>query len=245
MRKCILFFITFIPILFIISCQSETEMVDDSSYGYDYFPVEIGKSWLYTSDSIILYSGGTKRDTFRSFIREVLSDTFTDAAGNLTFKLDRYFKRNEADSWTSLNTWTTTINKSVAVRTEENIRQVKLVFPIKKGLRWNGNAFLNEELTVDVGGEPISLYKGWSSRMEEIDLIFDFKGQQIPSILVNLAKDNTILNFRDVTEYYGKGIGLLKREMIVFDSDGSKPNDAWESKAQKGFKHTLTLIEVN
>lgn len=245
MKNYLFILLTLISAVFVTSCESETEPIDESTFGYDYFPVTVGKSWIYTSDSIILSSGGTKRDTFRSFIREVVGDSFTDAAGNPAFKLNRFYKRNETDTWISINTWTTSIDKSMAIRTEENIRQVKLVFPIKKGLRWNGNVFLNEDLTVDVGGEPITLYKGWSPRMVEIDQSYDFKGQQVPSILVNLAEDDTILNFRDVTEYYGKGIGLLKREMIVYDSDGSRPNDAWESKAQKGFKHVLTLIEVN
>lgn len=245
MKNGILFFLFSFSVLFTTSCESETEAVDESTFGYDFFPVVVGKSWTYRSDSIVLFSGGTKRDTLQSYILEVVGDTFTDAAGNLAFKLNRFFKRNEADAWTTLNTWTTSIDKTMAIRTEENIRQVKLVFPIKKGLRWNGNVFLNEDLTVDVGGEPITLYKGWSPRMEQIDQPFDFKGEQVPSIFVNVAKDNTILNFRDVTEYYGKGIGLLKREMVVYDSDGSRPNEDWESKAQKGFKHTLTLIDLN
>ena len=57
--------------------------------------------------------------------------------------------------------------------------------------------------------------------------------------------NHRILSFRDISEYYGKGIGLVRRDMVVYDSDGSRPSDTWETKAQKGFKHTLTLIEVN
>ena len=35
----------------------------------------------------------------------------------------------------------------------------------------------------------------------------------------------------------------LFKEMIILDSDGSKPNDPWETKAKKGFIHRLTLID--
>lgn len=245
MKNFVFLLLSFVSIFMMTSCESETEILDESTFGYDFFPVSVGKSWVYASDSIILSSGGTRRDTFRSFIREVVGDTFVDATGNTAFRLQRFFKRNESDPWISTNTWTCSIDKNMAIRTEENIRQVKLVFPIKKGLRWNANVFLYEDLTVVVGGEPITLFRGLNPRMEEINEPFDFNGQQVPSIKVNLVKENTIINFRDMTEYYGKGIGLLKREMIVYDSDGSRPNDPWETKAQKGFKHTLTLIEVN
>ena len=245
MKNLVFLLLFFSLIGMMTSCDSETETVDDSTFGYDFFPVIVGKSWVYASDSIILTAGGTRRDTFRSFIREVVGDTLVDATGNTSFKLHRFFKRNEADAWISTNTWTCSIDKTMAIRTEENIRQVKLVFPIKKGLRWNANVFLYEDLTVVVGGEPIALYRGWNPRMEEIDQPYDFNGQQIPSIKVNVAEEDNILSFRDISEYYGKGIGLVRRDMVVYDSDGSRPSDAWETKAQKGFKHTLTLIEVN
>ena len=53
-----------------ISCTKETEPVDESTFGYDFIPVTKGKSWIYVSDSIIYDNGGTKIDTFVSFIKE-------------------------------------------------------------------------------------------------------------------------------------------------------------------------------
>nr|HMU04851.1 hypothetical protein [Saprospiraceae bacterium] len=174
MKNVVFLLFSMLLLSFVTSCDSETEILDESTFGYDFFPVSIGKSWTYVSDSIILSSGGTRRDTFRSFIREVVGDTFVDATGNTAFKLQRFFKRNESDPWISTNTWTCSVDKTMAIRTEENVRQVKLVFPIKKGLRWNANVFLYEDLTVVVGGEPITLFRGLNPRMEEINEPFDF-----------------------------------------------------------------------
>lgn len=228
-----------------ISCTKETEPVDESTFGYDFFPVTKGKSWIYASDSIIYDNGGTKIDTFVSFIKEEIGDSFIDEAGNTVYKLNRYFRRNATDVWSRTNTWTTYTDRTRAIRTEENLKFVKLVFPLKKGLRWDGNVFLDEDIKIDVAGESIEAYKNWKHKIEEINENFSFKGTDVVAVKVNLVDDASIIDRRKVTEYYGKGIGLLKKEMIILDSDGSRPNDPWEKKAQKGFIHTLTLIEVN
>ena len=228
-----------------ISCTKETEPVDESTFGYDFFPVTKGKSWIYASDSIIYDNGGTKIDTFVSFIKKEIGDSFIDEAGNTVYKLNRYFRRNATDVWSRTNTWTTYTDRTRAIRTEENLKFVKLVFPLKKGLRWDGNVFLDEDIKIDVAGESIEAYKNWKHKIEEVNEKFSFKGTDVVAVKVNLVDDASIIDRRKVTEYYGKGIGLLKKEMIILDSDGSRPNDPWEKKAQKGFIHTLTLIEVN
>jgi hypothetical protein len=228
-----------------MSCTKETEPVDESTFGYDFFPVTKGKSWIYASDSIIYDNGGTKIDTFFSFIKEEMGDSFIDEAGNTVYKLNRYFRRNATDVWSRTNTWTTYTDRTRAIRTEENLKFVKLIFPLKKGLRWDGNVFLDEDIKIDIAGESIEAYKNWKHKIEEVNEKFSFKGTDVVAVKVNLVDDASIIDRRKVTEYYGKGIGLLKKEMIILDSDGSRPNDPWEKKAQKGFIHTLTLIEVN
>lgn len=232
-------------LLSVLSCKKETEMLDESTFGYDFFPVATGKSWTYASDSIIYDNGGAKRDTFRSFIREEIGEKFLDEEGHPVFKVYRFFRRNQNDAWTRINTWTTEVDSARAIRTEENLKFVKLVFPVKKGLRWDGNVFIDEDLRIEVAGESIEPYKNWKHRMEETDEVYTYKGAGIPSIRVNLVDDSSIIDRRKVTEYYGKGLGLVRKEMMILDSDGSKPGDPWEQKAQKGFIHTLTLIDHN
>lgn len=233
-----------LAVVVILSCSKETQPVDESTFGYDFFPITKGKSWIYASDSIIYDNGGTKIDTFSSFIKEEVGDSFVDETGITVYKLNRFFKRNANDIWSRTNTWTTYTDKTRAIRTEENLKFIKLVFPLKKGLRWDGNVFLDEDIKIDVAGESIEAYKNWKHKIEEIDENFNFNGTDVKSVRVNLVDDASIIDRRKVTEYYGQGIGLLKKEMIILDSDGSRPNDPWEKKAQKGFILTLTLIEV-
>ena len=119
-----------------------------------------------------------------------------------------------------------------------------MVFPIQKGIKWGGNALIDEDIKVEVGGENIQAYKNWKYKIEDTDLNLNFLNQAVVSIKVNLVSDSSIIDYRKVTEYYGKNIGLLRKEMAILDSDGNKPSEPWDKKAQKGFIHTLTLIEV-
>lgn len=244
MNKFNLYYLFLGVLLFSLNaCTSDTEAFDDSNFGYDYFPLSTGKSWVYQSDSIVYSSVGSVRDTFRSFIKEEISEEFVDLTGQKVFKVNRFFKRKETDPWSRMNTWTASMDKTNAVRTEENIRFVKLVFPVRDGLRFNGNIFVDPDLKIEVGGEFIEAYKNWKHRIESLDAPIKYKGQDIKALEINLVDETSIIDRRKVTEYYGKGIGLLTKEMIILDSDGSKPNDPWETKAKKGFIHTLTLID--
>jgi hypothetical protein len=56
-------------------------------------------------------------------------------------------------------------NTSQAIKTEDNLRFVKMAFPLKKGARWNGNQYIDEALRVTVAGEVIHIFKDWQSEV--------------------------------------------------------------------------------
>lgn len=233
-----------VSVLYFTGCAKETEVIDESTFGYDYFPLSTGQVRVYSSDSIIYDNNGTKIDTFRSFIKEEIAEVFENENNTISYRVNRFFRQDTSRAWTRMNTWTASREKNRAIRTEENLKFVKLVFPIKKGQRWDGNVFLDENIKIDVAGEKIEAYKNWKYRIEETNLNYDFNGTAITAIKVNLVDDSSIIDRRKVIEYYGKNVGLLKKEMTILDSDGSRPNDPWELKAQRGFIHVLTLIDI-
>lgn len=235
----------FAIIVSISSCNNEVETIDTNNFGYEFYPLSTGKTWVYTSDSVVIYNGGSLRDTFHSFIKEVVGESFLDANGDTLYHLHRYFKRNESDEWQRTNTWTSSKDKSRVIRTEENIKFIKMVFPVSGGLRFDANAFVDKNQKVQVAGELLKPYDNWQPRMEAIDLELQYKGSKVKSLFINLVDDSSIIDRRKVHEFYGKGIGLLKKEMIIMDLDSDKPTEPWDKKSKKGFIHTLTLIDNN
>lgn len=237
---CVLLF-TFINIF--QSCTDLKEDIDQESFGFDYFPIATGKTWTYMSDSVIIRSSGLRRDSLRSFIREEIGERFKDAEGKDVYKIFRSYRKKETDPWQNINTWTVQIDQNRAIRTEENLKFIKLVFPFSKGLRWDGNAFLDTDIKVQAGDETIQPYKNWKHRIEDIEAEITYKGQKTKALKINLVADTSIIDLRNVAEYYVKGIGMTRKEMTIFDTDNSQPTAPWSVKAKKGFTHTLTLID--
>jgi hypothetical protein len=203
-----------------------------------------GKRYLYQSDSIVFLGIEKRWDTLQSQIMEVVGDTFMDVEGKTVYKIERFFRRDQAQEWRQINTWTAYRDASKAVRTEENLSFIKLVFPIRKLLRWQGNAFMDTRIKVEVGGSLIEPYEDWKHRIEEVGEMYAFQGKEVSALRVSLVDYTDILSKREVEEWYGKDVGLLKREAIIVDLNGNKPADPWEKKVQSGFIHTLTLLDV-
>ena len=227
----------------ISACTSEKEEVDESNLGYEYYPIEIGREWTYQSDSIIFTKSGAHRDTISAFIKEIITDTLRDLEGKLIHKIDRYIKRSESEDWNKINTWFVAKDKSKVLRTEENIPLIKLVFPLKKGLRFYSNTYFNEDIKSEVGGEFISVYSGWRPQVESLNSEVPYHKALLSGLKLNVVNLETIIDLRKVEEYYVKGIGLVRKEMTILDTDGNNPNDLWDVKTKKGFKHTLQLVD--
>lgn len=130
----------------IYSCKKdpETTPVD---IGYNYFPDEVGRYIIYQVDSITQDDIVETRDTTRYLLKELVESTFIDNSGRPTMRIERYKKMyNPAvpyDSmpWVISDIWTANRTATTAEKVEENIRYIKLVFPVVKGKEWNGNAF--------------------------------------------------------------------------------------------------------
>jgi len=236
-----------IIILSFVSCSSEIETYDESKLGKDYFPLETGKYWIYQSDSIIYRSGGVFRDTVKSFLKEEIGDSFIDLSGLKQHRVNRYFKRNIEDVWLYQNTWATYLDGSRALRHEDNLKFIKLIFPFKKGSRWNGNQYLDTEINIEVGGEVLkNMYLNWNSRIESMDTIIEVGDVAYPSIFVNLVKDTTSsIDKKVVNEFYVKNIGLVQKSVIVLQDDNTSSNKPLEQRAKRGFIHKLSLIDHN
>lgn len=224
------------------SCIND-EISIETDFEYEYYPLSVGNEWTYQSDSIILSNRGTQIDTLKSFIKETISEVLESEVDQKQYKLSRFFKREAQDDWTRINSWTIIQEKTRLIRTEENIRFIKLVFPPKTGLKYNSTTFITERQIINVGGEFIEPYEQWNSQIVSIDEDHIFNGNSVKTQTIVLTDTDIFLEKRYVTETYAKDIGLIKKEMIILDSDGTQPDAPWSEAATKGFYHTLTLID--
>ena len=136
------FWIFFCSLVFVFSCSKNTETVTPD-LGADYAGLEVGKYVIYDVDSITYDDFDGSIDTASYQIKETVDSKFTDLEGNDAFKIIRYRRDSENQSWSIIDVWNSKLTATNFQKTEENIKYVKLIFPANQGDNWNGNSMNN------------------------------------------------------------------------------------------------------
>jgi len=242
--------------LLLWSCDGKNNPEElDIDYGYEYFPLEIGKFMEYRLDSVIYdtTSIGVTRDTNVWFIREEVVDTFRDLSNELNFRIERQQRTTQADPWEIESVYASILKEDQAIRIEDNFRFVKMVFPLNLGDIWDGNIFIDDETIVTIAGESIELFKSWSYELDRLDELEVVGNMPYDSVMTIFQANNqegaepNLIELRYAQEKYVKNLGLVYKEMRILDTQciADCVGQTWEDKAQKGFILIQTLIDHN
>jgi len=229
-----------------LSCEDQSKSIDDSFYGYQYFPLTVGKYRIYQVDSTVVRMFGSQLDKSRSYIKEEIAESFVNNSGDTVFRIERSVSQNQDGPYTISDVWTAERDGEGAYRTEENLRFNKLKFPIELGAKWQGNLFDNL-IEVEVGGENIWVYKDWGD-YELVSRGFErsLGGSSYSDVISIMQADHDFgIERRYSQEYYAPGIGLIERSMEIFDTQCQCPNLSWEQKAEAGFSMKQILVDSN
>jgi hypothetical protein len=128
------------------SCKKETG--DPVDIGMKYFPGNVGHWISYRVDSLVwdgFYYPDTAHPnyfkTYHYFIKEKVDSIYLDNQNRPTIILGRYKKDSANMNWYSIAAWAVNITPSTVEKVEENVRFIKMVFPVVENKKWNGNAF--------------------------------------------------------------------------------------------------------
>lgn len=181
--------------------------------GYNYFPDAIGTYVVYNVDSFA-YNSSTfpaKADTIKYQLKEKIASIYSDNEGRSTIRLERYIKKynrlisyNDM-SWTLRNVWAENKTLRSAEKVEDNVRFVKLVFPVKEEQQWNGNAKnVNDDEEYKYGFIDLSRKIG--------TITFDSVLQVIQHDEKSLVSQNY------AEEKYARNVGFIYKRVINVDS---------------------------
>ena len=139
----------------LFSCHQKDREVDaDSLLGYDYYPLDSGRYWIYAVH--VLDYNATNLDTTYQ-VKEVIYDTF-HFTNQVFYTIYRFYREDDLSAWPIQpdSVWTVTRDANQLSIKENNIEYIRLCFPMKSGNRWDGNAknaFGEEKYTLkNVGG---------------------------------------------------------------------------------------------
>lgn len=192
-----------VAVFVLAGCAGDDEgQAVNPDLGYGYFPVDIGHYVEYRADSIwhdnpTLDSPGV-HDTSRYYIKELIESSFEDAAGETSYRLERFKRDHTDDPWTLVDVWFIKRTAMNAQKIEENLRFVKMGFPISASSTWDGNA--------------LNFLDRWTYRYDSLYHDRQYGEETFQATVKVLQRDNK--NFVEdqlAYEIYAPGVGLVKR----------------------------------
>lgn len=209
-------------------CSTETIEPSGASVGTNYFPLEVGLFIEYDVLEVnINLSGG---DTSRYQLQETLVDSYINEANREVFLLQRATRPNANQDWIIEALWTVTNVENGILVTENNIGLLKMVFPLRNNIEWDGNTYnsrfpstfsaLIQEADTTINGLPLTdlarvALANIPENLTGIDQKFEFYAPDIGLV----AKDYITLEYctRDCTgERQIEGGRILRQSIINY-----------------------------
>lgn len=230
-----LFFIAVLILVF--SCKKDKQIENAPDLGYDYFPVTMGKYVVYDVDSTayIQPSGSVIHAKYQ--IKEVIDSMFLDNQNRVTYRLSRYYKNYNASipydqmPWTYKDAWMINRTATTAEEVEENVRYIKLIFPVEKNAKWNGNA----QNTIG----------DWQYKYTKVDGPETINGINFDNTLTVLQHNETpAIYYKNYEEKYAKGIGMIYKEIsdYTFKIAGGV---LYPGQISEGIIYKMTVVDYH
>lgn len=209
----------------LLGCKKD-EPVVPQDMGTGYFPLKVG-SWVeYQVDSMWRDDLLNIHDSVSYRLLERVEEVYTDGAGRQAFRILR-FVRDEANAWRVRDVWTAIRDERFAETTEENMRRLKLAFPVREARTWDINVF-NTERTLEVAFRDVD--SPWSGG----GLSFD------RTVLVRNILGPNAVEKRNFEERYAHDVGLVQK---YWEETNTQFNSSSQQFVVRGFRLNMVAIE--
>jgi hypothetical protein len=243
-------------VLLLSACKREVETIQ-FNFGYNYYPLKVGKWITYSLDSTtydivsssepFTYAVQTQQGisyvaakTKTLQVKESVVDTVYDNLGRKGYKIHRYERKDNTDDWLLKDVWAAYSDNTFAERIEDNLRLVKMNFPVDSAKTWKSTIYIDENASFTINGEPIRIYSLWGdAKYVSVDKPYSLSGMNFDSTLViSYANDQNALTLRRVEERYARNVGMIEKTMWILDTQCNACNNDlnWIQRAQVGFK---------
>src|SRR5690606_24628042 len=124
------------------SCKKETTNLSEMEKGQNFYPLEVGKYVVYDVDSLIWDDHLKATIPYQCQLRYSVSDTFRNDAGDMAYVINVQYRKTAADAYVPHNVLYAARHNSQLVVTQDNLKFIKLTFPVENGNQWDGNAMI-------------------------------------------------------------------------------------------------------
>lgn len=125
-------------VVLLFSCSDAPEIVIQDPF-QGYFPLQTGTFHIYDVEDIQIQQNVQTRSFYQ--LKTLAVDSFKNEEGGYTFIINRYKRLDGTQPWTALDTWSARASNREVIVNEGNVPFVRLILPLVKGQKWNGNQF--------------------------------------------------------------------------------------------------------
>lgn len=175
-----------------------------------YYPIETGKYNQYEVTEINIDAPSEVYDTVHYQLKELIGGSYTDNEGKEAYMFVRYKRQDTTKNWSLSDVWSLSISNQRLFLTEENLKYVKIYFPVSTGKSWDGNAYNTlEPRTYEITG---------------IDLPETINNSYFDSVLtVTQEADSSLIHKDLLFEQYARDTGLIYKEITRINSQEIEP----------------------
>ncbi len=226
----------------LVSCQRQVALPEDMNAGKEYTPLQIGKYIEYEVDSMRYNNFSLDTEYAHLSIRDEVSDTFTDNLGRLSYFIRRFARYSDTASWDETSSYYATLSGNRLEVVENNLRFIKMVFPVKVNTVWDGNIYLPASASSQA---DLQWYLDWTYTYKGINTAFDNGIMDFPNTVTvqasigplgtGLINDSTsTVNYSEFTAYkevYANHLGMIYRYVTH-----------WEFQPTEGFRNGFSVV---
>lgn len=219
MRTKIIIALTFILIGFTACKKDAVELPLD--FKYEYQPTAQGNWIEYQVDSIA-WNGIFAADTFQFRVKIMTDSIFLDNTNRTTYRLIKFVYNNESSSWEAVQASFIVKTETTLEKFENNLKTVKLIFPVKKNQSWDINAY-NE-------------LKQNTAKYSQVDIVKQLNNHIFDSCaVVTIDDEYTLIAEKSDIEIYAKNVGMVARNTVNVETE-------IDGTITKGYKCNYTYL---
>ena len=185
----------------------------------DYFPLIVGKQITYRLDSTVPKAFGADTTVRYYRVRDKVDAEIKDALGRKAYRILRTISDSAgATPYQNNNTFMDVPEGTDWIEhVENNLRFMKLRFPIQEGFEWKGNSFINASILS--ASSPVRYLADWKYQYQNVGQPYTVRGRRFENTITILQRDevfpsgpfnpNFIKQYDYSVEVYAKGVGLI------------------------------------
>jgi len=180
--------------LMMMACADDLTEADT---GKDYFPLRTGLYQIYNVEATV-YELGSPTTSFYQ-LKTVVVDSFL-TGGKYRYVIHRSKREGDESEWQYIDTWSVQQDDRETIVNEENVPFVRLKFPLRVGLEWNGN----EYNTLGTDDYQLQTFRESQSFNDEVFM---------DCISINQNDNQDFIVYLDQRrEVYARHVGLVYKE---------------------------------